>query len=195
MTADATPGERARPASAGMRRGHAHALRQLELMAELARGTDAELGTRAEAISGWSVAEQLEHLMLVDGGVLHLMERILDDPGLEPAEGTNLVGRLVLRAGFLPRGRARAKAAHRPSAAPAAAVRAGLPEVDRRLRALGPRLGELERATGRARHPYFGGLGDRQWVRFLAVHHHHHLKIVRDIRLARGLAAIRLPAR
>jgi hypothetical protein len=31
------------------------------------------------------------------------------------------------------------------------------------------------------RHPYFGGLTPAEWLRFIPVHHHHHLKIVRDI--------------
>ena len=157
----AAPGEPARPASAGMRRSYARVLRQAALMVELAGGPEAELAARAPAVSGWSVAEQLEHLLLVDRGVLKLMGRILDDP--------------------------------RPM--PKAAVRTGIPEIERGLRELAPRLGELERSGGRARHPRLGGLGGRQWMRFLAVHHHHHLKIVRDIRRARGLGAIGLPSR
>jgi hypothetical protein len=189
----AAAGGRPRPASAGMRRVYAHVLRQTALMAELARGPQPELAARADAVSGWSVAEQLEHLVLVDRGVLHLVRRILDGPELEPADGVNLIGRLVLLSGYIPRGRGRARPAYHPTASPLEAVREGIPEVDQRLQGLAPRLGELERAGGRARHVYFGGLGGRQWLRFTAVHHHHHLKIVRDIRRARGLAAIGLP--
>jgi hypothetical protein len=191
----AAPGEPARPASAGMRRSYARVLRQAALMAELAGGPEAELAARAPAVSGWSVAEQLEHLLLVDRGVLKALGHILDDPRPMPKAGINFEGRLVLLAGFIPRGRAQTPAANRPTAEPEAAVRAGIPEIERGLRALAPRLGELERSGGRARHPRFAGLGGRQWVRFLAVHHHHHLKIVRDIRRARGLGAIGLPSR
>ena len=79
--------------------------------------------------------------------------------------------------------------------APAAAVRDGFPEIERGVRELAPRLGELEASGGRARHPRFGELGGHQWLRFMAVHHHHHLKIVRDIRRARGLATAGLPSR
>src|ERR1700681_1679695 len=152
----AAPGEPARPASAAMRRSHARVLRQAALMAELAGGPEAELAARAPAVSGWSVAEQLEHLLLVDRGVLKLMGHILDDPRPMPEAEINLVGRAVLLAGFIPRGRAQAPAAHRPTAAPAAAVRAGISEIDRGLRQLAPRLGELERSAGRGRHPRFG---------------------------------------
>src|SRR5437588_3795644 len=177
-TTVAAPGGTARPASAGMRGLHAHVLRQAALMAELARGPEAELAAQAPAVSGWSVAEQLEHLLLVDRGVVKLIGHILDDPRPMPAAGINLEGRLVLLAGYIPRGRAQAPAPHLPTPSPAAAVRAGIPEIDRRLRDLALRLGDLERSAGRARHPRFGGLDGRQWMRFLAVHHHHHLKIV-----------------
>jgi hypothetical protein len=190
-----------RPASAGLRRVHAQILRQLALMAELARGPEAELAARAPAVSGWSVAEQLEHLVLVDRAVLKSVRRILDDPHGQPAQpappapGINLLGRLVLGTGFMPRGRARTTAPYQPGAVPAAAAGAGIPEIERGMRELAPRLGELEARGGRSRHPRFGGLGGRQWLRFVTVHHHHHLKIVRDIRRARGLAAAGLPSR
>ncbi len=203
-----------RPASAGLRRVHAQILRQLALMAELARGPEAEVAARAPAVSGWSVAEQLEHLVLVDRAVLKSVRRILDDPHgqsarsaqpappASPAMGINLVGRVVLGTGFIPRGRARTMPPYQPGAAPAAAAAGagvagimGIEEIERGMRELGPRLGELEASGGRSRHPLFGGLGGRQWLRFVTVHHHHHLKIVRDIRRARGLATARLPSR
>jgi hypothetical protein len=205
MTAASAGGPR--PASAGLRRVHAQILRQLALMAELARGPEAELAARAPAVSGWSVAEQLEHLVLVDRSVLKTVRRILDDPhgqsakaaqSAAPPPGINLLGRVVLGTGFIPRGRARTLPPFQPGAAPAAASGTGIlgiAEIERGMRDLEPRLGELETGGGRSRHPLFGGLGGRQWLRFVAVHHHHHLKIVRDIRRARGLATAGLPSR
>jgi len=194
-----------RPASAGLRRVHAQILRQLALMAELARGPEAELAARAPAVSGWSVAEQLEHLVLVDRAVLKSVRHILDDPRRQPAPpappGINLLGRVVLGTGFIPRGRARTMPHFQPGAPAAAAAGAsgvgivGIEEIEREVRELAPRLGELEAGGGRSRHPLFGGLGGRQWLRFVTVHHHHHLKIVRDIRRARGLATAGLPSR
>ena len=206
MTAVSAGGPR--PASAGLRRVHAQILRQLALMAELARGPEAELAARAPAVSGWSVAEQLEHLVLVDRSVLKSVRRLLDDPRRQSAQpvppappGINLLGRVVLGTGFIPRGRARTMPPFQPGAAPAAAAGAGavgivgIEEIERGVRELAPRLGELEAGGGRSRHPLFGGLGGRQWLRFVTVHHHHHLKIVRDIRRARGLATAGLPSR
>src|SRR5260370_41616281 len=86
VAAVAAPGGLARPASAAMRRLHARVLRQTALMAELARGPEAELAARAPAVSGWSVAEQLEHLVLVDRAVLKSVRRILDDPHGQAAQ-------------------------------------------------------------------------------------------------------------
>lgn len=190
-----SPAEGPRPASAGILREHARALRQLTLMAELAQGPALELAARAPAVSGWSVAEQLEHLALVDRAVLKGVGRILDDPQPPAGPDINLLGRVVLGTGFMPRGRARTTPAYHPAAMPQEALHAAILDVARGLREMAPRLGGLERAGGRSRHPRFGGLGGRQWLLFLAVHHHHHLKIVRDIRRARGLAAIGLPSR
>jgi len=196
-----SPAEGSRPASAGVTRAHARALRQLALMAELAQGPAPQLAARAPAVSGWSIAEHLEHLVLADRAVLKGIGRILDDPRPDAAPDTNLLGRVVLATGFMPRGRARTAAAYEPAAMPQAALHAAILEIDRGLRDLAPRLGELERSGGRARHLRFGGLGGRQWLRFLFVHHHHHLKIVRDIRRqrrarrARGLPTAGLPSR
>jgi hypothetical protein len=191
----ASPAEGPRPAAAGMLRVHARAQRQLALMAELAQGPALELAARAPAVSGWSVAEQLEHLVLVDRAVLEGVGRILDDPQPPAAPDINLLGRVVLGTGFMPRGRARTTPAYQPAAMPQEALHAAILDLDRGLREMAPRLGELERAGGRSRHLRFGGLGGRQWLRFLVVHHHHHLKIVRDVRRARGLPAIGLPSR
>jgi hypothetical protein len=210
MTAATAEGPR--PASAGLRRVYAQLLRQLALMAELARGPEAELAARAPAVSGWSVAEQLEHLVLVDRSVLKGVRRLLDDlhgqsarsaqpaPSASAPPGINLLGRLVLGSGFIPRGRARTLPPFQPGGAAAAAGAGavgilGIEEIERGMRELEPRLGELEAGGGRSRHPLFGGLGGRQWLRFVTVHHHHHLKIVRDIRRARGLATAGLPSR
>ncbi|HXO26032.1 MAG TPA: DinB family protein [Thermoanaerobaculia bacterium] len=209
--ASAVSGRGSRPASAGLRRVHAQILRQLALMAELARGPEAELAARVPAVSGWSVAEQLEHLVLVDRAVLKSVLRILDGPhGRSPQlapptpptppapPGINLLGRVVLGIGFIPRGRARTLPPFQPGAALTAAAGSGvvgIAEIERGMRQLEPRLGELEASGSRSRHPLFGGLGGRQWLRFVTVHHHHHLKIVRDIRRARGLATAGLPSR
>ncbi|HVT57308.1 MAG TPA: hypothetical protein VHR45_02825 [Thermoanaerobaculia bacterium] len=169
-------------ATAGTRRLHDRLLRQVERLGELAAGPGEELLTHAEVVSAWSVAEHLEHLVLSDRAMLGGLDRLLAGPPPEPIPGVNIWGRLVLLSGFLPRGKGRATKPFLPSSGAIEPVRQGIEEIEHRLRALGGRLGELERAPGRFKHLLFGGLGSVQWLRVLEIHHHHHLKIIRDIR-------------
>ncbi|HVT14609.1 MAG TPA: DinB family protein [Thermoanaerobaculia bacterium] len=190
-----------RRASAAARRVQARLLRQVEEMAALARLADigegqegseltaADLRTRVEKVSGWSVADHLEHLVLVDRGVLNLLDGLLAGPPPPPIAGINLAGRLVMLLGFIPRGAGRATTPLRPQGMTAEELRSRLAETAERVRRLGPRLAEIEGAAGRRPHLIFGGLTAAQWHRFLTVHHHHHLKIIRDIRSARSAIA------
>ncbi len=184
--------ERAK-AKGAARRAFARIRRQSSVVAKLLGEGGGRLDTHAEAVSAWSVAQQLEHLLLVERSVLAQIHRLLDARQLPPLAGINLLGRTVLATGFMPRGVAKAPGGSLPAAAAARAAAAATEqqgEVERRIAALAPRLDELQR-TGRAglrlAHPRFGGLDGPQWLRFLGIHTHHHLKIVRDIRRARGL--------
>jgi hypothetical protein len=182
-----------RQASALARRVRARLLRQVEEMVALVDvregqegtgRTEAELRARAEEVSGWSVAEHLEHLTLVDRGILDRIDGLLAGSPPSPVGGINAAGRLVLLFGFIPRGRGRATTPLRPQGLAVDELRGRLGEIGERVRRLGPRLGELEHTPGRFRHLIFGGLTGAQWHRFLAIHHHHHLKIIRDVRSA-----------
>ena len=55
-------------------------------------------------------------------------------------------------------------------------IRAILDDTRARLRTHAP-----ARGGNRAPHPHFGGMTARQWTRFLGIHTHHHIKIIRDI--------------
>ncbi len=94
----------------------------------------------------------------------------------------NLIGFLILKTGYIPRGKAKAPRA-----------------FDSKKRVSEERLrGLLEEARGELRdieglppksffpHPYFGDLNLKQSHRFIVVHSRHHLKIVRDIVRACG---------
>ena len=65
-------------------------------------------------------------------------------------------------------------------------LEAGLRHLAERFDELGEQLPLLEETGWRCRHPYFGALDISEWMRFMDVHHRHHLKIVRDIRKAAG---------
>ena len=169
----------AAPGSPALRRAHARARRQLDTLLELARGP--RIGVRAPAVSGWSVSQHVEHLALSDRGVLSLLDRLAAGPIESDAPGITLAGRTVLLLDYIPRGAARAIERIQPRGLDPAELAAALTEIHRRLAALAPHLGAIERHPGRFKHPVFGGLNGRQWVRFLGVHHHHHWKIIRDI--------------
>jgi hypothetical protein len=177
----AMTGERSAPG--GLRRVHARLLVQADRLLGLTEEPAERLWQPVERVSAWSVGQHVEHLMLATRGVLDRLEELM--AGQAPdAGGISLVGRVVLRLNYIPRGRARATTPLQPKSTSAEELRGGWLTVRRRLAELGPRLGEVQAARGTFRHLVFGGLDARQWVRFLEVHNHHHLKIVGDVQQA-----------
>lgn len=140
----------------------------------------------ATPVSGWSALEHAEHMAQADAGSLHQLETALTRDG---GPRFKLSGRVVLALGWIPRGVGKAPATSRPEARDREQVAAALGEVRGRIAALGDRLEEIAAARGRASHPIFGGLTPARWLRFLQIHHHHHLKIVEDIRSAYEVGA------
>ena len=136
---------------------------------------------RAEKVSGWSVAEQVDHMLKV---VLAQVDRLAERRPVK--RGINLVGRIVLLRGRIPRGVGKSPERVLPAPRPRAELVEQLAAARGRLAALAADA-EL-RADPRplAPHPYFGGLTPRQALRFLAIHTDHHLRIVADIRRAAG---------
>lgn len=185
----------AAPGGGRVRRLHRRALDQAETLLALAAGDDEVLARPAEKVSRWSTAEHLAHLVLVDRSILARLDRALaadraasGDSGentvtgfVRPPMPLTLVGRLVLATGYIPRGSGRTPDPLRPEAVSLAALRGDLGEVRDRIGGLAGRLGELAASDRRYRHFLFGELDGVQWLRFMGVHHHHHLKIIRDI--------------
>ena len=54
-------------------------------------------------------------------------------------------------------------------------------EARERVQALARNARGLRTNRAHMNHPIFGGLRPQQWVRFLDIHQHHHMKIIRDI--------------
>lgn len=165
---------------AGLQAAVLSALRHLTGIA----ATPHRLERRAPQLSAWSVGEQIEHLAVVDSQVLGVLDRLLDGPESEAARRPNLAGRLVLATGWIPRGVGKAPAAACPSGRDARALQALLGEVEQGFAALGLRLPQLVRCRSRARHPRLGWLDGGEWLRFVELHHRHHLRIVRAIERA-----------
>ncbi len=96
----------------------------------------------------------------------------------------SLIGRLVLWLGFIPRGKGRAPDPFQPEAVAVEALRHDLADVRQRIDALAASLAVIQGSDASFRHFIFGELTPAEWLRFLGVHHHHHWKIIRDLRRA-----------
>lgn len=154
---------------------------QIALIREIVESSSGELDRRVESVSRWSVRQQLDHACKV----LALGHKSFDGPRVAQPRGINLLGRTLLALGWLPRGRARSPKAVLPEETATAALAAEA--VRLRAAYADPALAAspmFQDPTPTFPHPYFGGLTAAQGVRMLAVHTHHHLKIVRDIRRA-----------
>lgn len=161
------------------------ACEQVDGLVELAAQHDLH-DVGAEKVSRWTVGKQLEHLLLSDESILDRFDRLTDGREAPAGGGRTLVGRIVLLTGYIPRGVGKAPGAVKPAGRDATDIEAGLRRLTERMAELSEQLPLLEEAGWRCRHPYFGALDVGQWMRFMDVHHRHHLKIVRDIRKAAG---------
>jgi len=158
---------------------------QLDEMDRLAALPDAELATRADAVSAWSVAQQLQHVARANHSLARGLLGLLDDPTRGRPVAPNLLGRIVLFLGYIPRGRGKAPSSTRAEEEPTVeGVRgevAAARELLHRWRERAPDLLALDASIS---HPYFGCPSVPQWLRFVEVHNAHHLRIMRDIRAA-----------
>lgn len=154
-------------------------VRQVEAL--IAAG-DEKLGRRAPKVSGWSVGEQVDHLLKVLDRSLGLL--LTSEQALP--KGINLTGRLLLALRRLPRGVGKAPAALRGAERPAGELRELAARIPPLLAKVREQPERFARSTPVYPHPYFGGLDAAQAIRFLAVHTDHHLRIVADIRRATG---------
>lgn len=138
-------------------------------------------------VSGWCALEHAEHMAKADDASLHQLDSALErSRSGERGPRPRLAGHAVLALGWFPRGVGKSPELSRPVQAERTEVAADLRRVRDRIEALGERLEEIAAGRGRASHSIFGGLTPGQWLRFLWIHHHHHLKIIRDVRKAYG---------
>jgi hypothetical protein len=129
---------------------------------------------RAPTVSQWSVGMHIHHCALAMRLVATEVLRCETPP---PRWSANPVRTLILLTGRVPRGRAEAPAAVRPS-------------VDLSEGLLGPALSEAAQLVRRLpdapqeawfRHFALGVIRRRSVPRFLEVHNRHHLRIISDI--------------
>jgi hypothetical protein len=156
---------------------------QLDRVEALLGDGSCPLDARAAAVSSWSIAQQLDHLLKVLEGSFGRLSKDRA-PSERPLPGINLLGRVLLACGRLPRGRGKAPRGSEGEERSAAELAAALARVRAALARLETEPERLRCKAPVLRHPYFGGLDPRQSLRMLAVHTDHHLRIVADIRRA-----------
>lgn len=149
---------------------------QFDELLELASRPD----VRVEKISGWSVDQHLDHVLKVDRSIA----RVFEQPEAGALPPLSRIGWVILTTGWIPRGRGKAPGAVAPQPAPPAQLAAQVQEVRDLLAQTLSSEELLADPRAIAPHPLFGGLSAARWVRFVAVHHHHHLKIIRDVERA-----------
>ncbi len=160
-------------------------LRQCDQLQKLAGEPDERLFYRAERVSAWTVADQLDHLARSTQAMVDAIETALHPDALGGGR-PSLVGRMVLFTGWIPRGAGKAPQRTQPETGSRDQLASLLARSRQALERLEPRLPEIDRAGGRFNHFAFGDLTSRQWLSVIDIHTRHHLKIIRDIQDAPG---------
>jgi hypothetical protein len=156
-------------------------LGQLAALIDMAANEN-RLSLRAVSVSNWSVAEQIEHLRRSDHSIIDAVTGL--DTDNSPEGSMKMIGRIVLATGFIPRGRGRAPSAVKPLEVQPANLPGQLKDVADRFTSLADDLERLSASRATIRHPALGYFTASQMLAFSGIHHHHHLKIIRDIRRA-----------
>ena len=162
---------------ASLERSFARITSQIAAMRSLIAGSNEQLHCAADGVSGWCPAEHLDHMAKASSSVLR---RLAATDASAPDRGINLVGRVVLAIGRIPRGRGKSPEKLHGTRADAAALMASLDELEGLARSLSPKTLAAVR-TPMVLHPKFGGLTPSQALRFVAIHNDHHLRIIADI--------------
>jgi hypothetical protein len=164
----------------GMAFSAARSLRQLQAQFGTMRSLSAlpaEQLYATKAPSKWTPSEHLDHVTRVSLAMLEIALRPDAKPLPQPM---NLVGRLILTIGWIPRGAGKAPARFHGVRVPTETLNAQLTTLESAVAKIDTR--EL---TGRRvptiPHPRFGGLTPEQALRFIAIHIEHHLRIIREI--------------
>jgi hypothetical protein len=164
-----------------LERTHAALLDTLDV--GITQASDAALcGASAPAVSKWSVKDHLEHLAKANERTVSWVEHVCaGDPGLEHGAGPNLLGRIILFLGVIPRGRGKAPEPTLPEGASAEQLADRLREIRERVGALKHSLAEIQASEATRNHFVFGDLDAGQWLRLSVIHNQHHQKIIRDV--------------
>lgn len=126
-----------------------------------------------ESVSKASVGWQIEHILLTYDVIIADLKREKDRP-YNPRMGFWKL--VVLSTGWFPRGKVRAPKLIRPADYDQASLTIHLKHVKNVASTL-----DALPANVFFKHPIFGDLNRDTAIKFLQIHTHHHLKIIRDI--------------
>ena len=146
-------------------------------MRALARSPEAQLCARQERISAWSPAEHLDHMYKVS---MSIVRRINDEEAKPSRRGINLMGRVILLLGWIPRGQGKTPERLSGAICTGAHIEAALGRLEQALDTLPLDAVDASRSPI-VPHPLFGGLTPSQALRFIVIHTKHHLRIIDEI--------------
>lgn len=138
----------------------------------------------APTVSKWSIGEHLEHCALALERTGQGFEIALMNGPSKVEGGPSLIGKIILLAGIIPRGKGKAPEAVKPKQLDGEAIRLALEKEQQRLAELKAKIPTLETSGWRLPHPIFGPLSPLQWLRFSEIHIRHHQKVIKDIQRA-----------
>ena len=141
-------------------------------------------------VSGWSAAQQIQHVLLANKWALSSIVAMLLGRGDFAESGRkNLLGTILLRLGRIPRGKAEAPEAARPDpGVPASELLASLQKQRGYLARITEKHDEVPALKQRFNHPILGDFSASDGICFVRVHTSHHLKIVDEILTAAGVS-------
>ena len=144
--------------------------------------TDEQLNAKPEG-GGWSVAQIVEHVAIVNEGALRICSKLL---GKGEAAGKTSDGSVTLSSAFLAAGsdgqKLEAPEMVRPiNNVPISDSFAKLDELQGRYAELKPRFETIDGVDAKFPHPYFGDLSAHEWLVLSGAHEIRHLKQIRRV--------------
>lgn len=146
---------------------------------------DAAQADSRAAGKGWSIAEIVEHLSIVEGGIIQIAEKLLAQA---ESEGIKSDGKFNPPLSFAEQAAStRDKKLQAPERIhphgkqSIAESLAKLDETRRLLTALRPRIEAVDSSNTKFPHPFFGDLNLYQWLVVAGLHQYRHLRQIEGI--------------
>lgn len=150
--------------------------------------TDEKLYGINEGVSHWAPANHIYHIGFTSGKILKFFHKVIDGEWKEQPGRMKAIAWPLLVFDYFPRGKAK-NPFDMPEQPPRQDLLAMYDQLEASYRPVGENLAALGVSPAKGKHPAIGMLTPTQYLRFMVVHAHHHLRIMRDI-LPMGEVAI-----